>query len=925
MKCSLFRDPLSASNITRPIAFRASEWHNTRMADQANKSLDGTADRRRQPRYTPLLIVLVAVSFGIITDRLCPVAIWVWFSASALALAAWLLAQRRGWAKTAGVLVLLAAAFAAAGRHHCRWSLFDENDIGLPAAAELQTAGSAQPVCLRAVVAEGPRLLPAPAYDPMRIMPRIDRTRMELRIIELRDGSLWRPAGGRATLFIDGHVLGIHAGDRVQVMAALCRPGPSRNPGGRDRASYLRADGQLATLRGSRPECVTLLEASTLSTANSCVTGLFRLPDHARAAGQRILWKYLDERSRGLAAALLLGSRDQVGREQYAAFVETGTIHLLAVSGLHVGILAGMLFALTRLLSLSRRHELLLVAVAIVGYAFLTGGRPPVVRATVLVLMFCLSCSLARRPSPYNALAAAGLVVLALNPAELFRLGAQLSFLAVTAIMFFMPRFVRPRRLDDYVDRALNDEAEDMLKRALREAEPPIKKALRKIFHWYWQGAVLSLVIWLVATPLVMARFHIVSPGSILLTPLLVPLVACALFFGLIVLACGWLFPPLAALAAVFCDWSLLAIQGLIDAAHWLPYGHRWVVGPADWWLAGFYGGLAIVIVFPRYRPKWRWCAALLAGWIALGLVVSHWGRQDGCLACTFLAVGHGCATVVELPDGKTILYDVGQFSSPDACAANVANCLWSRGITRLDAVVISHADADHYNGLPRLMEMIPVAAVYVSPGMFDAPNSSLRFLKESIDEAGIPIRHLQAGDRLDAKLLSADCDEAQRYRIDVLHPDAKPDEDGAEQKTRKIHDNSRSIVLLITYRGRRILLPGDLEPPGLDDLLARRPIDCDALLVPHHGSGNSNPPGLAAWCRPEIAVISGGLARNPSKTENAYKNAPGNSHHARVFHTGRVGAVRVEIRNGEIQASGFLEKGPANEPRRVRLDAPRD
>ena len=96
--------------------------------------------------------------------------------------------------------------------------------------------------------------------------------------------------------------------------------------------------------------------------------------------------------------------------------------------------------------------------------------------------------------------------------------------------------------------------------------------------------------------------------------------------------------------------------------------------------------------------------------------------------------------------------------------------------------------------------------------------------------------------------------------------------------------------------------MPGDIEPPGLDKLLAREPIDCDVLLVPHHGSGNSDPPGLAAWCEPEVAVVSGSLARYNARTETAYKTA------RQIFHTGRHGAVRVEIENGHVEAGCYLK-----------------
>lgn len=854
----------------------------------------------------PLPIVLAAVAAGIALDRFYPLPVCFWLSASVFALAAWLLVFRSCGSKTAAVLILLAVACAAGGRHHFRWSLVVENDLAFLVSPQGQPARIAQPVCLRAVVTGGPRRLPAPPYDPMRIIPSIDRTRLELRVTECRHGSssggnTWRPASGRATLFVDGHVLGIHAGDHVEVFATLRRAAPPRNPGQFDFAASLRADGKLAVLRAARPECVKLVEPSSVSEQTQAPLNPWNMPARVRAAGHRVLCRYLGTRQQGLANALLLGSRDQLARQERDTFAETGTIHLLAVSGLHVGILALMVLWAVRIFRMPHARGLLVVAVVTIAYTLLSGARPPVLRAAVLVLIMCLAYSLARRATPYNSLAAAALVVLALNPAELFRVGAQLSFLAVTTIMFVGTPIWRFGEFDDQLDRLL------------REGESPPRKAVRWVWRCYWQLVLVSLAIWLAALPLIMARFHLLSPGSIILTPLLIPLVAVALACGLIVLACGWLLPPLAILAAMLCEWSLLFIQWIVNAAHYFPGSHFWVAGPHDWWLAGYYGGLGLLLAVPRLRPgRWRF-AALLVGWIAVGLVVSLADRNHRKLTCTFLSVGHGCATVVELPDGRTILYDAGHFSSPGSCAQTIANSLWSRGITDLEAVVISHADADHYNGLPQLMKMVSVGAVYVSPQMFDAPGSSLRALRESIHAAGIPIRYLQAGDRLDIDFALDGYDEEEqnnkdRCRIDVLHPAADGTEPADKKSAKgKTHDNSSSIVLLLSYQGRRILLPGDIEPPGLDELLAREPIDCDVLLVPHHGSGNSDPPGLAAWCKPEIAAVSGSLTRYGDRTESAYETA------RQVFHTGRDGAVRVEIENGRIRAGGYLN---ANESR---------
>ncbi|MBN2291580.1 MAG: DUF4131 domain-containing protein, partial [Pirellulales bacterium] len=202
-----------------------------------------------EPRYAPLASVLAAVSVGIVLDRFYPLTVPTWLLAATSMLMAWLWFFRRGWDKPALVMILLAGACSGGARHHLCWSLFSENDIAFLATKQQKHTQIAQPICLRAEVTGGSRRLPAPPYDPMRIIPPVDRTRLELRVTECRHGAApggntWRPADGRATLIVDGHVLGIHAGNQVEVLATLRRVAPPCNPGQFDYASHLRADGK---------------------------------------------------------------------------------------------------------------------------------------------------------------------------------------------------------------------------------------------------------------------------------------------------------------------------------------------------------------------------------------------------------------------------------------------------------------------------------------------------------------------------------------------------------------------------------------------------------------------------------------------------------------------------------------------------------
>jgi competence protein ComEC len=260
---------------------------------------------------------------------------------------------------------------------------------------------------------------------------------------------------------------------------------------------------------------------------------------------------------------------------------------------------------------------------------------------------------------------------------------------------------------------------------------------------------MVSLIIWLLTMPLCMARFHLFTPVGVLLNTVLWLPMAAALICGFGVLVFGWLLPPVATVFAFGCDQSLALLEWCIDAGAAVPGGCFWVPGPAGWWLAGFYGALALWAAVPALRPPRRWFVALAAGWAGVGFLVPMLSSDRAELDCTILSVGHGSAVVLGLPSGATILYDAGQFASPDYGARSIAACLWSRGVTHLDAVVLSHSDLDHYNAIPELLERFSVGVIYVSPVMFEEENQAMAALAESIRRAGVPVETISAGDRL--------------------------------------------------------------------------------------------------------------------------------------------------------------------------------
>ena len=816
-----------------------------------------------EPRYQPLVIVLAAAVVGILLDRFWPLPLGVWCFIAMAGLAVWLALFLRHRTRLAGFAVLMAVVAAAGAWHHCRWHLFASDDLGCYARSQ------AQPVCVEAVARGAPRAIPPLARNPFQTRPPEDCWRLNVDVVGLRNGATWQSVSGRAALLVQGTPPEIAAGDRLRCFGRLSAPSEPRNPGERDRSAYPRADRVRSRLHVKTPECLSVV-------AMGSPWNLTRLLDRLRAHGNRMFEQYLDPRQAELASAVLLGLREELDRTRTDAFFTTGTVHILCISGLHVGILAGAMFWILRRTPLPRGWVAVIIGLTTLLYALMVDARPSVVRATVLVLVACAAMYSGRRAIGINSLAAAALVVLAINPAHLFHVGAQLSFLCVAGLIWCAPW--RPHGDDDEV------------KRADRTIDRLVMQNLGWL-PWLWvkfRRAAIGLtlagvLLWLLTSPLVMARFHILSPVALVLNVFVWIPMLLSVLSGFGVLLCGTICPPLGYLCGRLCNASFLVLESIIDWARHVP--HYWVSGPADWWLWGFYGALGLLLAFPRLRPSRTKCAALLLVWIAVGFTAAVWPHPRDRLDCTFLSVGHGCAVLLELPSGQTMLYDAGQFGAPSAGERTISECLWHRGVTHLDAVVLSHPDIDHYNALPGLLEKFSVGIIYVPPTMFADKSRAVTALRDAIDAHGVPIRQVERGDRID---------ESDGCAVEVLH---------APRCGASGSDNAHSVVLTVEYLGRRILLPGDLEPPGLDDLLAEAPRPCDVLLAPHHGSRKSNSPELAAWCGPRWVVFSGDGRWSLPEIEIPYRAAD-----AEVLHTHESGAIQMRIDAAGVQVRPFVE-----------------
>ncbi|MDX1946394.1 MAG: ComEC/Rec2 family competence protein [Pirellulaceae bacterium] len=820
--------------------------------------------------YHPLLLLLIAVAVGIAVDRWWPQPALVWLGAGLGALALWLPLWLARCERLASACLLAAWLMTGAGWGHDQWNLFREDEIGRMVREEIR------PIAVEALAITSPRWIPAPTATALRTIPKGDETEVYLWITAVRDGPTWRPASGWALMDVDGHLLGVRAGDRIRIMALGSRPQLPLNPGDFNYAAYERSRRLWCRLRGLFPDSVTVVERGSPWSPRLALSKI-------RQQGTALLRRTVGPRRSTLAAAILLGAREQLDPERNEGFLVTGTIHVLSISGLHVGILAWGFWAILRTGLLPRRGALVGAIFLTIAYALLTDLQAPVLRATVLVVAMCLAQLAGRIALGFNTLAAAGLVVLAYQPASLFMAGPQLSFLAVAVMILFAPLINPPPSADP-------------LDRLIRTTRPWPTRAARFCGGYVWRLWLTGAVIWLISLPIVWKQYNLISPVALFINTLIWLPITLALYGGFAVLIVGALVPPLGPICGWVCDVNLAFMEGCIEFCRGWPGSYFWLPGPPTWWIATFYAGLALVCVLPAWRPRWYWSAGLLAAWTgaALWLAVPLNARRpdERPLACTFVSVGHGVCCLVELPTGETILYDAGKLGSPLGAARPAASVLWSRGITHLDAVIVSHGDSDHFNGVPELLDRFSVGAVYVSPVMFERPQPAVDELRRAIEAARVPLKAIHAGDRLDVG----------RTRLEVLHPPRK----GVIGS-----DNANSILLLVEHAGRRVLLTGDLESPGLEDVCAEDPLDCDIVMAPHHGSRRSDPAGFALWSTPELVVISGGRNVEDIPDIEAVKDSY-RARGAEVFHTAENGCIRFEIDRAGIRTTTFRRQASA-------------
>jgi competence protein ComEC len=371
---------------------------------------------------SPLVPVALSATVGLIVDRYLGLSIIAEGGALLALIVAGIASRRRQdwWL----IVICGAIGSLAALYHHCWRNVYETDDISTFASAE------AQLVHLRGVLTAEPTIFKHSPSDGLASFVRNDPTRTVLGAREILTEAGWSPITGYLRLTVDGPLEDLHVGDEVEVFGWLSLPHSAGNPGERDWPEYLRDQRILAEVHVRKTsETVTRLAEGWSGSLSGWLARL-------RGWGQRVCERELPANQAALASALLLGETAGMSTADWDKYIQSGVVHILAVSGIHLLILAGLLSLVIRVVNMPRRKAAIVIASVLVGYALLTGFRPPIQRATITAVVGCLAILIRRVPLPANSYALAWLLILALNPTEPFSMGCQLSFLYVAVMVW---------------------------------------------------------------------------------------------------------------------------------------------------------------------------------------------------------------------------------------------------------------------------------------------------------------------------------------------------------------------------------------------------------------------------------------------------------------------------------------------------------
>jgi competence protein ComEC len=656
-------------------------------------------------------------------------------------------------------------------------------------------------------------------------------------------------------------------GESVEIDGKIQAPPPAMNPGQFDYAHYLRTKGVAYVIYAGPGKWHPLRNAGSRGSI------FLRWANGLKRKADNTLYRYLPYPENALLDGILLGERASLPDEMVQSFFLTGTIHILAVSGMITAFIAGLLFTVFRALQIKRKWAAGLTLIGLLFFVFMTGAHPPVCRAGLFSALALVAVLFERRIHGGVLLMTTAILLVFLNPFVLEDLSFQISFLATAGLMVM---------------------ASWMMEK----------------LSFLWRPAALlvtsttaaQLAVWC----LIIYDFNQLSLYSILSNLVIVPLALFSTAGGLVLLAGAFLHPALGNLFGAACEVPLTLLIYLSDKLAQLPKAEWIVASPPLAWVILFHALLlfSFLCFWPGREPEspsenWKrkkrifhrgrqlsiglWTLFLMGTGIFWFFSV----LRSQPFRITFLDVGNTNAVVLRSSEGKILVIDGGKGThGPDRYQPVVAY-LRHLGIQKIDAVLETHPDRDRADGLVNILSAFPTGSAFAGFKLKTQEREYGAF-QEALQDHGIRPQELSGGSKMDVLKPAV---------VLIEHPPA-------DYLPRTHPDNNRSVVILVSFGSFRLLLAGDLQKEGLLKIMKNhQPFPkMDWLMAPYHGRMGGEPALCASRFHPQYVVLSD-WKDNP-QTRKLYQEAG-----AVVFSTSDEGAIEVEVEaNGKDRYRTFRE-----------------
>ena len=588
---------------------------------------------------------------------------------------------------------------------------------------------------------------------------------------------------------------------------------------------------------------------------------------------------YQDEEA-GILEAMLFGEKSELSGDIKELYQAAGISHVLVISGLHISLLALAVAGILRRLGFPMPVWVMLSVGVLAGYGILIGQPTTAVRALLMFFVLQGARLLGRSYDLLSALAFSGILMLLDNPDLILDGGCRLSFCAVIGVGWYVSE-------------------KNKIFRSIGEKEK--RKNRGKGGKGSSAGAILENIragwyLWLFTLPVMLDTFYQVSVVGILWNLVAIPLLPVIIASGgLGVVLAGWnIF--LGSLAGSPAYGMLQLYQEIGNISEKLPVG-MWTPGqPSKPVIAGYYLVIFLLVLVEKQlikrEKRWKirkiFPGMELCSMLLLLLLMAHpWQQRE---KITFLDVGQGDASMLQ-SGGQTLLLDGGSTSQKNVGTYVILPYIKQQGISCLEAIVLTHTDQDHINGVIEVLEEGKKGWLTVKNLMYPywmEGTEQGKQLKKLAEEAGASCRKIRAGDRL----------TIGKAEAVVLYP---------KEQEKIAEPNAGSLVLFWKWEGVRAMFTGDLPEEKERELLQNLPA-CEILQVGHHGSATSTCREFLEQVQPSLAVISCAMKNryghpSPDTVERLKKTG------CEIRYTMRSGAITIRKRGREILVTEYLER----------------